>query len=90
MTWILLVQQMGSMESSAVTVMSFQLCYNNRFHEKNKKEKKETKKEKTAYRGTWKLFYVIHIVVFYIITSCSQLREGHVPKKCTNPLMEAG
>ena len=50
-------------------------------------ESMEGEKKLTADKGTWKLFYAIHIVVFYIITSCSQLWEATVPKKHnTHPL----
>jgi len=54
--------------------------------EKKKKERKERNEERkrlTADKGTSKLFYTIHIVVFYIITSCSQLWEATVPKNHT-------
>jgi hypothetical protein len=53
------------------------------FMNRKEKERNKERKKLTADKGTWKLFYAIHIVVFYIITSCSQLWEATVPKKHT-------
>jgi len=83
----------GELQSDSYEFCSFVTTTDLMNRKKRKKERKKRSKERkklTADKGTWKLFYANHMVVFYIITSCSQLWEAIFPKKHPIPSMEPG